>query len=112
VNSHEGFTVNNFDDLAAQSDVSYGIYDTQDNCWIGNETGPRVFTREDSAKLNGMPQVLAAKIAAQIWGVQLGYVAGRLRERVFDEKDLQMKDEVPTKMDGLEALKKLESGAA
>jgi len=107
---NDGFTVNNFDDLAEQSDVSYGIYDTQDNCWIGDETGPRLFTREDSAKLKGMPQQLAAKIAAQIWGIQLDYASGRLQAVRFNETDLRMKDEVSTKMSGLEALKKLESG--
>src|SRR5271168_1531423 len=100
----DGFTVNDFDHLAEQSDVSYAIYDTQDNCWVGDETGPRMFTREDSVKLNGMPQELAARIAAQVWGVQLGYVPGRLRAVIFKEEDLRMKDEVPTKMSGLEAL--------
>jgi len=108
----DAFTVNDFDHLAQQSDVSYAIYDTQDNCWLGDDTGPRLFTREDSVKLNGMPQELAARIAAQVWGVQLGYAVGRLQAVVFRGEDLQMKDEVSTKMSGLEALKKLESGEA
>jgi hypothetical protein len=106
----DGFTVNNFDHLAQQSDVSYGIYDTQGECWIGDETGPRVFTRADSAEMNGMPQETIAKLAAMLAGVQLGYAAGRLQPREFHEKELHLRDEVPTKMTALEALIKLESG--
>jgi len=106
----DGFMVNDFEHLAAQSDVSYAIYDTQDNCWLGDETGPKVFTRESSIEAKGIPQELLAKIAAQMWGVQLGYALGRLRALVFKEEDLQIKDEVLTKMTALEALKKMESG--
>src|SRR5271163_2391180 len=106
----DGFTVNNFDHLAQQSDVSYGIYDTQDNCWIGDDTGPKLFSRESSAEANGMPQELMARIAAQMIGVQLGYALGRLQCVVFKGEELQMKDEVPTKMTAIEALIKLEEG--
>ena len=108
----QGFTVNDFGHLeAAQSAVEYGIYDTQDNCWLGDETGPRLFTIEDSKKANGMPHQLMARIAAQMTEVQLGYAMGRLRALEFNKSDLVLKDEVPTKMTALEALVKLENGA-
>ena len=106
----DGFEVNNFAHLASQSDVSYGIYDTQDECWIGDDAGPRVFTRADSIEMNGMPQETIAKLAAQMAGVQLGYVPGRLQPREFHEKELHLRDEIPTKMSAIEALTKLESG--
>lgn len=86
----EGFEVNNFDHLEeAQSSAAYGIYDTQDNCWIGDDVGPRVFTRVDSEKMKGMPQELIARISAQVTGVQLGFAPGRLRAVEFNGEDLQ-----------------------
>lgn len=88
----------------------YGIYDTKDNCWIGDSSGPRLFTHEDSEKANGMPQYVMARIAAQMAEVQMGYDLGRLRAREFTERDLKLKDEVSTKMGPLEALDKLERG--
>lgn len=110
MSENDGFTVNNFDHLAEQSDVGYGIYDTRDNCWIGDNVGSRVFTRKDSEEAKGIPQETMAKIAAMMAGVQLGYAVGRLQARVFNETDLQMTGEMPTKMTAEEALIKLESG--
>jgi hypothetical protein len=106
----DGFTVNDFDHLEKASDASYGVYDTQENCWLGDETGPRLFTRELSKEANGVPQELLARIAAQLAGVQCGYAVGRLQARVFNEDDLVLKDSVPTKMSAVEALTKLENG--
>lgn len=108
----DGFTVNNFDHLAAASDVPYGLYDTVGNCWIGDISGPKVFTREDSLKANGMPTALLAQITAQVTEIQLGYAPGRVKAQEFNEQDLRLKDEVPIKMTSLEALRTLESGIA
>jgi hypothetical protein len=109
--AEDGFTVNNFDHLEeAQNSVSYGIYDTQDNCWIGDETGPRVFTREDSAKAKGMPHQVLAKIAAMMAEMQLGYKPGRFVAAEFNAENLRLRDSVETKMTPLEALIKLENG--
>jgi hypothetical protein len=106
-----GFEVNNFGHLEeAQSTARYGIYDTRDNCWIGDKSGPRVFTREDSVKANGLPQRLMAQIAAQMAEKQLGYGMGRLRAQEFNDSNLTLKDEVPTKMTPVEALIRLENG--
>jgi len=46
----------------------YGLYDTQDNCWIGNDDGPLSYTDQ---KL--------AQISAQVCGVQLQFEPGRIR---------------------------------
>jgi hypothetical protein len=109
--SEQGFTVNDFQHLGeAQGDACYGIYDTRDNCWLGDETGPRVFTREDSDKAKGMPQRIMAQIAAQMAEKQLGYGMGRLRAQEFRDGDFTLKDEVPTKMNALEALIRVENG--
>jgi len=104
----DGFTVNNFEHLADQGVAVYGLYDTVDNCWLGTEMQPKLFTREDSIALNGLPLPTLAQIAAQMAGVQLGYHPGRIQAREFHAGELTLKDEVPTKMTALEALKKLE----
>ena len=110
--AEQGFTVNDFDHLAEASDVAYGIYDTKENCWVGDESGPRLFTRADSVKCNGMPQRIIAQIAAQMAEIQVGYskdgMAGRLRAQEFHGQDLVHKDSVDTLMTPLEALTKLE----
>jgi hypothetical protein len=110
--AEEGFVINDLDHMNtfACSVESYGIYDTRDDVWLGDNNGPRVFTREDSKKAKGLPHETLAKIAAQIAGVQLGYSIGRLQARVFNQGDLRLRDEVPTKMGPIEALIRLENG--
>lgn len=110
--NEQGFTVNDFQHLGEARDAArYGIYDTRDNCWIGDETGPRVFTSEDSDKANGLPQRVLAQIAAQMAEKQLGYGMGRLRAQEFRDGGFTLKDEVQTKMTALEALIRVENGA-
>lgn len=105
----EGFSVNDFEHLENAQDTAYGIYDTQDNCWLGDETGPKLFTREHELVKLGMPRQLAARIAAQMTAVQLGYTPGRLQAVEFKGQDLVHKDSVDTKMTALAALKILET---
>ena len=105
----QGFVVNDPEHLDAQR-PGYGMYDTQDNCWLGDETGPKVFTVEDSARANGLPHRLMAQIAAQMVEVQLGYTPGRVQVREFNAPNLRLRDQVETQMTPLEALIKLESG--
>jgi hypothetical protein len=105
----EGFVVNDIEHLESQC-PAYGLYDTQDNCWLGDETGPKLYTRELVEKLNGLPLHTAARIAAQMIEVQLGYAPGRLQPREFNGENLVLKDEVPTLMTAEEALTRLEGG--
>jgi hypothetical protein len=113
----EGFAVNDFEhleDAQRQSTVEYGIYDTRDDCWLGDDNGPRLFTFEDSKKANGMDTRIMAQIAAQMTEVQLGYskdgMSGRLRAKEFNLKEVRLKDEMPTQMTALEALVIVEGG--
>jgi hypothetical protein len=108
MSDENGFSVNDFDQFYEACDVVYAIYDTQDNCWLGDETGPKLYDKALSEKLNGMPQFLAARIAAQMTEVQVGYAPGRLQAREFHGDDLHLKDSVDTKMTAVQALRKLE----
>lgn len=77
----------------------YGIYDTKDNIWLGNEKGPSVFTDYTLARV-------AAQIAeCQVYGTDLG-----CRYQVAEIKDGKFiyVDEVKTRMSSLEALKRIE----
>ena len=106
----QGFSVNDFGHLEEAQDVKYGIYDTQDNCWLGDENGPKLFDREHELVKRGLPQRTAAQIAAQMTAVQLGYPQTRLVALEFKTQELVLKDSVDTKMTAVEALRKLENG--
>lgn len=85
--------------------MTYGIYDSEDNCWLGvNATndGPKTF--EDK---------MLARCAAEIASIQLGYMPNRLKERLYNTPvSLRFKDEISTKMSPLEALQRKEDGRA
>lgn len=107
----EGFEVNNFEHMEAESDVTYGIYDTQDNCWIGDDKGPILYTRDFAMTAGkGMPQELLARMSAQITCVQMGWAPTRLRALEFTPQELHLKDEIPVKMSGVEAIRRAENG--
>lgn len=108
--AEQGFTVNDFSHLEEAQDVKYGIYDTQDCCWLGDENGPKLFDRDHELVKRGLPQRVAAQIAAQMTAVQVGYPQTRLVAREFKPQELVHKDSVDTKMSAVEALRKLENG--
>lgn len=90
--------------------MRYGIYDTKDNCWMGDTKGPKIF---DSVQFDGvkLPEAKdAADIAAQMACAQLGWPITRLRARIFDEGPLRHKDDLKTKMGSLKALERIETG--
>ncbi len=81
--------------------MNWGIYDTKDKLWIGDNSGPRLFP-EDQHDI--------AVLAAEIVAVQLGHAITRYRAREFFGWDAHLVDEINTKMTPEEALKCLEEG--
>lgn len=80
--------------------LMWGLLDTQDNTWIGNDAGPVLHEEE-----------WMAKVAAQVADIQLGQEPGRTRAREFPaQRNLRLKETVDTKMGPLEALEGLEEG--
>ncbi len=78
----------------------YGIYDTKDNCWLGDDTGPKTF--EDYT---------LARIAAQMAEDQVFSNRGmglRFQAKEYKVKNLRYKDSLDTKRTALEALNRLE----
>lgn len=77
----------------------YGLYDTKDDCWLGNSEGPLLY--ED--------QKLAA-IAARILDVRLGNPAGRTRATEYLAEANIKKDNLQPKYSAEEAINRLEEG--
>lgn len=79
---------------------TYGIYDTKDNCWLGDDKGPKVYT-----------DYTIARIAAQVVEDQVfGGLGMRLRyeAREFKNQVVRLKDSVGTKRTFLESLQRIE----
>jgi hypothetical protein len=79
--------------------MKWGVLDTQDNVWLGDETGPKTFDDE-----------ILARVAAQVTDVQMGWAPGRCRAREYHGDATQLRDTVKTKMTPHAALKAIESG--
>ncbi len=81
----------------------YGVYDTQDRVWMGNEKSIALFRDKK-----------IAEVSAALTNVQLGWDPGRCRARAYiaDPKGMVIKDEVLARMTPEEALKALEEGRA
>lgn len=78
----------------------WGIFDTKDCLWLGDDIGPKLFDDE-----------MLAKIAAEMADVQLRQNTGRCRARAFiPAGHMSVRDELPVKLEPLRALKLLEHG--
>jgi hypothetical protein len=79
----------------------WGLYDTEDNCWMGDGHGPKLFKPEDE---------LLAKVAAQLIDTQLRQPPGRTRAKEYNEIADKLKDEKRFTLSALKALERLENG--
>jgi hypothetical protein len=77
----------------------WGIYDTVDGVWMGDDKGPVTYADE-----------WVAKIAAHTLDVRLRQNPGRNKAIEFTDKNLRLRDTVETKMTTEEALKLIEDG--
>ena len=77
----------------------WGLYDKKDNCWLGDENGPKPY--EDKT---------IARIAAQVIADQLGYgeLSKRIEARELPDYNLKLKDSVDTKRTALESIRRIE----
>lgn len=79
--------------------MQWGILDTRDNLWLGDDNGPRMFDNE-----------MLARCAAQIWedqvlGTDLG---GVFQVREIHDREWRIRDELEVKRTGLESLRRIE----
>ncbi len=86
--------------------MQYGIIDTHDDTWIGGNSGPILFDTEEFGDLaEGLAQVAAQTLEYRTYGTDLG---GLFKVRSYPKLPVFLKCEVPTKMDSLTALRRLE----
>lgn len=81
--------------------LSWGVFDTQDNLWIGDDHGPKLFPPD---------QEDIAKVACQVIAMQAGWPLHRLRARQYDAGSIRIVDEQPLHCSGLAALRRVEKG--
>lgn len=70
----------------------YGIWDTVDKCWMGNDSGPLLYQDE-----------LLCRAAMTIMGWRFRQ-AYRFRKKVFWEDNLRIKDVVTPPLSAVEAM--------
>ena len=88
--------------------MKYGVFDTVDELWIGDDKGPKLFDTEDPRF--GADAALFAQAAAQIANTQMGWPPTRLEARPYTLQAVHLRDEVHTKMGPKAALRRLEAG--
>ena len=79
--------------------MKYGIFDTQDKCWIGDDRGPKQYDEE-----------IIARVAAQVYDTMMRNAPGRTRAKEYDGSANKLKDEVKPAMTPVQALDRLERG--
>lgn len=81
--------------------MQYGLYDTEENAWMGTDEGPLLFDGEIDE---------LAHVRARMVDAQLVWPAGRTRPMEWVPQELHRKDEIPVKREALEAYIGLEEG--
>ena len=84
------------------SEMTYAILDTADNCWLGDDSGPKTFD-----------DFMLARVAAQVWETQVygTDLGARYKAVEYLPAALRLKDHVETKMNTLKALQRIEGSA-
>jgi hypothetical protein len=79
--------------------MKFGLYDTEDNLWVGNDKGPLLYDDEALARVAGM-------VADRCLHQRLG----RTRALPFQGGELKLHDHKPLLATATEALTQLEEG--
>lgn len=93
--------------------MKYGLYDTKDHLWIGDNIGPKTFDSEslvDGEPLGELKAKVLARVAAEIADIRLGWRRGRIQVRELDCPSPKEHDELPLSDTTLNVLRKLERG--
>jgi hypothetical protein len=77
----------------------WGIYDTQDDCWIGGDQGPTLYR-----------EWLLAQAGAQIVNARWNWPPVRCRARIYFLPYPRLRDTIEAQMTGAEAVRRLEEG--
>jgi hypothetical protein len=83
----------------SEREMVWGLYDTKDGVWMGNDAGPKTFS-----------DLILARVAAQMIDMQLGQESGRTRAKEYKPGAKRLRDKVDTRMSSVEALRAIEVG--
>ena len=85
---------------------SWGVYDTQDDCWVGNASGPLLYTGTlEGPVIDGE---YLARAAATIVNERMN-CGSRFRAKLFCGGPMRLKDEIEFKRSAEDAVKRIES---
>lgn len=86
----------------------WGVYDTIENIWIGDEKGPILYDNDPERPM--LTGEFMAKVSCSMVAIRLGHSPTRYRPKEWVEQPVRLKDSVDTKMSTLEALERYEKG--
>lgn len=79
--------------------IQYGIFDTKDGLWLGDEDGPVLF--EDSQ---------LARVASMVADMRLYNPLGRHQATVWIPAEMHLRDRIAVRTTALAAIRRLEGG--
>lgn len=88
----------------------WGLYDSVDRCWIGNEAGPLVYRARE---INGhlVAASMLARTAATVANERMKWKRRRIVARPFARGAFKKKDEVTPVLSGVEAVARIKGRA-
>ena len=88
---------------------TWGIWDTQDNLWLGDDKGPNLYQNRTINNLSITGEKLA-RLAAQIASDMIGTDPLRVQPKIYNEEAVRKEDEIIARMSGTAAIKHIEEG--
>lgn len=87
-----------------------GLFDTQDNCWIGNNDGPLTYDDMPTPSGQVMPAQTVAQLAAQLLCMRMKWSPTRIRPKPLDCPNPVKKDDIKPERSADEAMQRLLDG--
>lgn len=84
--------------FATPDNAPWGLYDTKDCCWMGDESGPTLYDAAFDFEL--------ARVAEVVMNERFGYIT-RIRLCAYDSSGTKRKDDMEPKRGAYEAMARL-----
>jgi hypothetical protein len=92
--------------------MRYGLFDTKDGLWLGDDHGPRAFDEDDvvNGQRVGESARIIARMAMEMTTYQLDWDYGRIEVRELPVEPWRFRDELPLRDTAEGWLRKKERG--
>jgi hypothetical protein len=84
---------------------AWGLFDVKDQCWLGDDTGPKLFRDTTINGIKASGQQLARGAATVV--NQMFDSGHRFRARLYTGGPMRIKDTIQARYDGAEALRRI-----